>query len=138
MKRTLVLALALVLTLSLVLPAAALAEDYHDYEEDGISVDLSEAGVFAYIPDEWVHNSLGCVDVVLCEEIGYNTGMYVAELDYMAWPHDHTPDATDEEYESKAAALLTWLCLRNDYDPAAAHNAGVKLESINYAPGRAA
>ena len=133
MKRILVLALTLILTLSMVLPVSALAEDYHDYEQDGISLDLKEAGVFAYVPNEWVSDSLGCVDVVLDEEIGYNSGMYVAELDYMAWPYEHTPDATDEEYESKAAPLLTWLCLRNDYDPAAAYNAGVKLESMNYA-----
>ena len=38
MKRILVLALALILMLSLVLPASALAEDYHDYEKDGISL----------------------------------------------------------------------------------------------------
>ena len=65
MKRILVLALTLILTLSMVLPASALAEDYHDYEQDGISLDLKEAGVFAYVPNEWVSDALGCVGVVL-------------------------------------------------------------------------
>ena len=133
MKRTLVLALALFVMLSPVLSGSALAEDFHDYEQDGISLDLSEAGVSAFIPYEWIFDAIGCVDVVLNGEIGYDTGMFVAELDYMAWPDEHTDDVTEEERDSKSAALLTWLCLRKDYDPFAAHDAGVRLESMKYA-----
>ena len=79
MKKTLSIALILVLVLSLMLPTAALA-DYHDYEVDGLELDCTDGGLRLFLPHDWVFNTLGTVDVMMCKELGYNSGVYATVL----------------------------------------------------------
>ena len=122
MKKLLSCILALLL-LAGVMPAAS--ADYYDYEPDGIEFDASEGGLCLYIPEDWVFGSHGFVDLAFSEELGYNSGVYVTMLVYNAMSmDDYDRYGYDEDY---CAPLITWVCLKDGFDPNAAINAGLDI-----------
>ncbi len=123
MKKMLSCILALLL-LAGVIPAAS--ADYYDYEMDGIEFDASAGGLCLYIPEDWIFGSLGFVDLAFSEELGYNSGVYATMLVYNAMSmEDYDRYGYDEDY---CAPLITWVCLKDGFDPNAAINAGLDID----------
>ena len=85
-----------------------------DWEDEWVDIDCSAAGVTLMLPSSLLFNSQGTVDVLLAEELGYKSGVYVTYLGYIGVTSDEYYNGDYEE--DSYAPLLQLVGLKENYD----------------------